>query len=397
MSRRKPKYKAKSSKTPLIIGIVVLVLALIAAGVAFVPGLLAERDEDTMNTTQPTTTQPTTVPEPTAEPTEDSTEEITEDPTEEMTEPPTEPVQDYFNPLTGERIDGPATSRVFAVTINNIRPAIPHYGVSKADLYFEMFINDYATRGLALYYDINEVSDIGSVRSQRYNFTDIACSYDAVAVYSGGSDEVLNDMKSSGVDSIYAEVSGGDYYYRDQGRKSSGYSSEHCLFVKGPEVKAFAESQGISVTQDPNKNYGLTFGETSSAAGGEDAAKVRITFNLYDNYKITEMIYDQESGLYIYNQYGKEMKDAIYKEKEGFRNVIVVFANVTNKGVYHVADLEGEGKGYFACDGKIIPIRWSRAGDSDTFHFTLEDGTPLIQGVGSSYIALVPLKSSVKW
>ena len=91
MSRRKPKYKAKSSKTPLIIGIVVLVLSLIAAGVAFVPGLLAERDEDTMNTTQPTTTQPTTVPEPTAEPTEDSTEEITEDPTEEMTEPPTEP------------------------------------------------------------------------------------------------------------------------------------------------------------------------------------------------------------------------------------------------------------------------------------------------------------------
>ena len=360
---------SKNSKLILLISL--LVLLVIAAAVLF---LLPGKES---------------APAPTEAPTAVSTEA--------STEAPTEAPLIYRNPLTGELLDAPATSRAFAFSINNQSDALPHVGTQEADILFEMYVNGYMTRCLALYTDLSKVDTIGSIRSMRYNFTDIACSYDAVAVYSGGSDEVLNDMKSSGVDSIYAEVSGGDYYYRDQGRKSSGYSSEHCLFVKGPEVKAFAESQGISVTQDPNKNYGLTFGETSSAAGGEDAAKVRITFNLYDNYKITEMIYDQESGLYIYNQYGKEMKDAIYKEKEGFRNVIVVFANVTNKGVYHVADLEGEGKGYFACDGKIIPIRWSRAGDSDTFHFTLEDGTPLIQGVGSSYIALVPLKSSVKW
>ena len=385
------KRNQEKGKLSRIFTVIVLVMALAASSVL----LTACKDEpvdDTMqNTTQPTTTQPT------EELTEDPTEDPTEEPTEEPTEAPTQPEPDYFNPLTGEKLDSPSTSRIFAVTINNVRPAIPHYGVSQADLFFEMFINDYSTRGLALYYDISTVSDIGSVRSQRYNFTDIAASYDAVMVYCGGSDEVLNDLRKSGVDALYAEVDGADYYYRDQARKSSGYSNEHCLFVKGPETKAYAESRGFSVTQDADKTYGLTFGDKSSADAGETAEKVRITFSLHGNHKITEMIYDADSGLYIYNQYNKEMSDPIYNQKEGFRNVIVVFANVTNKGVYHVADLEGDGKGYFACDGKIIPILWSRAGDSDTFHFTLEDGTPLVQGVGSSYIALVPLKSNVKW
>ena len=390
--------KGRFSKKPgkgnlfLIIGAAVLALALIVGGSILVPKLLEGRNDDNMmDATQPVTTQPTE--KPTEKPTEEPTEEITEAPTEA----PTEPEPEYFNPLTGEKIDGPATSRIFAVTINNIRPAIPHYGVSQADLYFEMFINDYATRGLALYYDISKVSDIGSIRSQRYNFTDIAASYDAVMIYCGGSDEVLTDMHKSGVDYIYAEISGQNYHYRDEARRQAGYGSEHCLFVKGPELVEYAKAQGISVTQDADKTYGLTFGEVSSAESGETAEKVRITFSLHDNHKITEMLYDTESGLYIYNQYGKEMVDPIYDQKEGFRNVIVVFANVNNKGVYHVADLEDEGKGYFACDGKIIPIRWSRSGDSDTFHFTLEDGTPLVQGIGNSYVALVPLKSNVKW
>lgn len=383
--------KGKLSRT---FGIIMLVMALAAGSILLTACAGKDAAADTV---QNATTQPTTVTEPaTEETTEAPTQEVTEEPTQEA---PTDPVpeQESFNPLTGEKIDGPADSRIFAVTINNVRAGVPHYGVSQADLYFEMFINDYATRGLALYYDITTVSDIGSVRSQRYNFTDIAASYDAVAVYSGGSDEVLSDMRRSGVDSIYAEISGCDFHYRDQERRSAGYSTEHCLFVKGPELVEYAKSQGMSVTQDPNKDYGLNFGEVSSAAAGEVAENVRIDFNLYGNHKFTDMIFDAESGLYIYNQYKKEMTDPIYNQKEGFRNVIVVFANVTNKGVYHVADIDGDGKGYFACDGKIIPILWSRNGDSDTFHFTLEDGTPLVQGIGNSYVALVPLKSSVSW
>jgi hypothetical protein len=63
--------------------------------------------------------------------------------------------------------------------------------------------------------------------------------------------------------------------------------------------------------------------------------------------------------------------------------------------VYHIAELVGSGEGYFACGGKIIPIKWSCESEGSPILFTLADGTPLELGVGNSYIALAPLKSTV--
>ena len=138
-------------------------------------------------------------------------------------------------------------NRIFGVTINNIPDALPHYGVMKADLYFEMFINDYATRGFALFTDLSEAGIIGSVRSMRMNFTDICQAYDAIGVFAGGSEKVLGDMRKAGIDNMSVESVKADYYFRDKQRREDGYASEHTLFVKGPEMRKFAEEQGIRV------------------------------------------------------------------------------------------------------------------------------------------------------
>ena len=61
------------------------------------------------------------------------TEIPTEAPTEEPTVPTTEPVV-YFDPLNGEILDAPFDGRVYASTISNIRDALPHVGVTKADV-----------------------------------------------------------------------------------------------------------------------------------------------------------------------------------------------------------------------------------------------------------------------
>jgi hypothetical protein len=82
---------------------------------------------------------------------------------------------------------------------------------------------------------------------------------------------------------------------------------------------------------------------------------------------------------------------------EAFENVFVIFANVTNQGVYHVADLDGSGKAYFACGGKIIEVQWHHENERDPITFTLADGTPLTQGIGNSYIAIVPLASDISY
>ena len=365
-----------------------LVGTLLAVAVLFA-GCAGEQSDPT-EPTQLTTLAPTDAP------TEPTTEPATEPPTEAPTEPqPT-------NPLTGEVVEAPLTDRIVAVTINNVTPALPRYGINEADLYFEMFVNDYATRGLALYTNIREVKQIGSVRSMRYNFTDIAVGYDAIVCHSGGSDSVLSDAKSSGAAHMNIDTSSRtSYSFRDSSRRAAGYAWEHCLFVNGAGVYEKAAKQGYRTTMQEDKDYGMTFVQDGTPAGGETAQTVSLTFNHKGYTKNSTFHYDAASGKYLFSQYGREMTDAASGKRESFTNVIVIMAVVTNKSAsgntYHVADLEGSGNGYYACGGKLIPITWERSGSKDTFTFRTADGAEVSLGVGNSYIGIAPTTSKISW
>lgn len=344
--------------------------------------------------------------EPTEAPSEAAVTEapVTEAPTESAaTETPSEATEApaavmYCNPLTGEAVSEPVTSRIFAVTINNVKDALPHVGVTEADIYFEMYVNDYATRGLALYTDISSVTEIGSVRSMRYNFTDIAQAYDAFVAHAGGSDAVMSDVRKSGIDHLNVDCSDTTAYsFRNKDRNRTGIGWVHCLMAKGDGLYSWASANGITVEYDAPRTYGLSFTENGAPAGGEDATTISIDL-IHDRHtKNTTMVYDAELGKYVYNEYGISLTDGNTGAPEAFENVFVLYTKVTNDDVYHVANLLGSGEGYYACDGKIVAIQWHREADTDPFTFTLADGTSLVQGIGTSYIAIAPLKSVVSW
>ena len=342
---------------------------------------------------EPTTEPPTiaATEAPTETPTEVPTEPPTEPPTEEPTEPPA------TNPLTGEAVSADLDTRIFCATINNVKPALPHRGLADADIYFEMYVNDYCTRGLALYADIESVKEIGSIRSLRYNFTDIAKGYDAIIAHAGGSKEVMADEKKSKVDNLDANTMGSGFH-RDSARKNAGYAWEHTLFAYGTDLMALAVKQGYDVTIDPEKDFGMRFIPDGTPAGGETANTVKIDFILYGHSKVTNMVYNTELGAYVYNQYNMQMKDENTGTLETFENVFVLLAKTTNdsKGL-HVSDIEGSGEGYYACGGRIIPITWHRESDFDTFSFKCADGSQLEQGVGNSYVAIAPTTSKISW
>lgn len=337
-----------------------------------------------------TTTAPTTAA--TTAPTTEATTAPTTEATTEATTEPTEPPVLYRNPLNGEALEAPYVGRVFAVTINNIKQALPHHGVDKADVYFEMYCNDYATRGLALFSNVTEVDSIGSIRSNRYNFTDICQSYNAILAHASAGDSVLADMRASGIDNMLADLPIG---YRDNYRyKTQGYAWEHCLFATGQSLWDAASQRGFDL-EVADKDYGMLFDEEAAPADGQNASEIEIVFTMKGYTKTTTMKYDAQLDKYIYHQFGNEMIDEITWNPEAFRNVIVILAPTHNEGVYHVADLSGSGEGYFACGGKMVPILWSHAGETEPFTFTLTDGTPLVQGVGSTFIAIAPTESPV--
>jgi hypothetical protein len=323
--------------------------------------------------------------------------EATEAPT---TVPTTEP-EVYFDPLNGEILDAPYDGRIYASTISNIPDALPHVGVTKADILVETFVNGSIIRCLALFSDISDVEALGSTRSTRLMFNDIADHYNAVLTHAGGSSQCLRDATGRGlahynVDSLMrqADPLGQVTAYRDKVFRR-GY--EHCLFVVGSAVKTYVESQGIQISGMPKTDYGLTFVEDGMPVGGEDAATVDITITYNKYKKNTTMIYDPEVGKYTYNQYGKLMQDQITAETEAFENVVVMEATITANGIYQVADFVSGGTGYFACGGRIIPITWTCESERSPFRFFTADGQPLSFGQGNTYIAVTQPGSKVVW
>ncbi len=315
------------------------------------------------------------------------------------TEAPTEPAAEvYTHPLTGEILDAPLENRIIAVTICNLEDAIPHRGVTQADMYFEMFVNHSIIRGFGLFTDIADVESIGSVRSTRPVFTDLAGMYDAFVAHAGGSTQTLVDQQNSRIDNMNVDTENEtDYSYRDKER-AKDLPWENCLFAKGEGLLKTIESKGFRTTQDPSKSYGLHFTQDGTPADGENASEVTIRFNYRGAFKDTTMVYDPILGGYHYNQYGKAMYDADTNAPEVFENVIVIFAGDKLDEIgYHIYDFLSGGDGYFACGGKITPIKWSCAGMDQPLTYTTLDGQPLQLGVGSTYVGLADLNSQVIW
>lgn len=330
----------------------------------------------------------------------DAAVETTAMPTTEPTTVPTEEPKVYFNPLNGEILDAPFDGRIFANTISNIRDAIPHVGVNQADILMEMFVNGSIIRCLALYTHIEDVAAIGSTRSTRLMFNSICQHYNAILSHAGGSEQCLTDATNRGLAhyNIDSLMRGADPLAQGTAYRDTQYKyGEHNLFGIGAGIKAYAEAQGVQVSGLPEVDYGLRFTDDGTPADGESAESITVTITYGKSKKPTTMKYDAELGKYVYYQYEQMMVDQITGETEAFQNVLIMHANITTNGIYHVADFEAGGEGYFACGGKLIPIKWECDGADSPFRFLTMDGEVLELGRGNTYIAICTPESPVTY
>lgn len=330
---------------------------------------------------------PATTATPTPAPTEATTE-----PTQETTVP-TEPPVLYRHPLTGEPLDAPFTDRAVAVSIGNTKAALPQHGISQADVFCEVEAEGDITRFLAIISDFTQVANIGPVRSARTFFNSLALAHNAPIAHCGGSPRGItgyHDLTGSKIQNWehFDEFTyGTKYYHRDQDRyKNQGYAWEHCLFTTGEDMlKALAD---LKYQNGKEWDLGFQFSD-EPATEGESATKITVTFR---GDKTSDFAYDADTGLYSIRQYNRDLIDGTTGEQLTFKNLLVLYAKQTKKqgGSYMRSYYEilGQGDGYFAVDGKIVKIKWSRENATDPFTYTLEDGTPITLGVGKTYLAV---------
>ena len=221
---------------PVLCAVLCLLLAVSLPGCSF---LYQEEEESSLPAPTPQAT-PAPTPEPTPSPS-----------------PTPQPETDEVNLRTG----GPGLSeeavgkRPVAVMVNNLKAALPQYGVSEADLLFELPVEGGVTRLMALYGDYTAVPQVCSIRSCRYYFPILAAGYDAYYVYWGQDEtiatDVLNTLDIHKIDGM-ADTYG--LFYRDEERQAQGYAYEHTGGFDGPGLAQALADNGARTDLPEHKN-----------------------------------------------------------------------------------------------------------------------------------------------
>lgn len=333
----------------------------------------------------------TASPEPSVEATTQATS--TPQPTPTPTEIPAE-----RNPLTGLPLEhGSPEDRPIAIMLNNLKKALPQLGVSQADIIYEVLAEGGITRMLGVYQSVEGMGSIGSVRSSRPYYLELALGHDAIYLHAGGSPDAYAKIKEWGVTAL--DCVNGPYentlFWRDDWRrKNLGY--EHSVITSGETITSLFPTYSFRKQHSKGYTYEATFAEDGTPADGEPATTITVPFSTY---KTGVFEYDADSKLYMISEYGKPYVDGNTNEQVGVVNLLILKAACANipgdtEGRITV-DLTG-GEGWFACGGKWIPIAWDKDFPSGQIHYSTKSGADLTLGEGHSYVCIVPTNCQVE-
>ena len=325
-----------------------------------------------------------------ASPSPSPTVTATPSPTPEVKRGPT-------NPLTGEEMDEEQTkARPIAIMLNNIKRALPQLGNSQADILYEALAEGGITRLLGVYQSVDGVGEIGSVRSSRPYYLELALGLDAIYMHAGGSDAAYANIKAWNVTALdcvrtnaYSKV-----FWRDQGRiKNNGL--EHSVLTSGEAITENFPNYSFRQTHEEGYTLPYTFAPDAAPAGGQTANTLTVPFS---SYKTGVFRYDAESKKYLVEEYGAPFIDGNTGEQLAFTNVVVIQTTcktIDDYGRMRV-DLSGySGNGYFAAGGKCIPITWEKADLNSPICYKTLAGEDVTFAVGNSYVNIIPNTNQV--
>ena len=324
------------------------------------------------------------------------------EPQEPVEQTPQEPVETYdiINPLTGEALDTDISqNRPYAFVLNNLQRALPQCGVQSADIIIEAPVEGGISRMLGIFQDITDVGPIGSIRSARPYLVDLSLAFDSIFIHAGGSPQAYEELASKDVlhfDGVNGRT-GTQIFYRDEDRRATaGY--EHSLFTDSSLIEEYISPMDIRHEHEAGYEYAQTYETEAQPAGGSAADDISV---IVSGSKETNFKYDGESKKYLISEYDEAYTDGNTDAQVSCKNVIVLVTDVSRISGDTEGRLEvrttGTGTGYFACEGKLIPISWSRDDVYSQFEFTTEDGSPLSLGRGNSYICITSSDDNVSY
>ena len=325
-------------------------------------------------------------------------------PTVEVATPSPTPYDGPVNPLTGLPIGEEwVNRRPVAIMLNNLKQALPQLGQSQADIIYEIPAEGGITRMVGVYQSLEDVGTIGSIRSARPYYLEVALGHDAIFLHAGGSEDAYSKISQWGVTALDAvrgpylgKTEGNNLMWRDPVRRQT-YSLEHTVVTTGKTITDLLPTYNIRLDHKDGYTYEMEFSEDGTPADGVTANQITVPVSTY---KTGRFVYNEDTGKYGVEEYGSPYIDGNTQEQVEVTNVVILKTACRNTGDYlgHITvDLSSGGRGYFACGGKITDLTWSKQYPNGQFHYTDSNGDPITFGVGTTYVCVVPTDCDVSF
>ncbi|MBN1230857.1 MAG: DUF3048 domain-containing protein [Anaerolineales bacterium] len=314
-----------------------------------------------------------------------------------------------INPLTGLQVDDLARleRRPLAIKVTNYpRYVRPQYGLSRADIVFEYYMESGIARFIGVFYG-QDAAKVGPVRSGRFFDENVARMYDAIFVFGSADKRVLNyflQMDNHFKNSLLIES--------EEDRKND------CNLVSGVPLcrdksletynNLFANTSAISeyVTWKGTDNdkpdlTGMRF-TYRTPFGGDLALNIVTRFSLFIYNK---WAYSLEAGKYLRYQETignadsnfesfEPHYDALTGEQLSADNVVVVVVDYdffvkTDTTEMMDVNFFGRGQAYVFRDGYMFPAEWRREQANGVLQLYDLDGEPFPLKPGQTWIEVM--------
>ncbi len=301
--------------------------------------------------------------------------------------PTTEPyLTGNINPLTGEANypEELIKNRPVMISVENHKDARPQWGITDADIVWEMEAEGGITRMLLMFADASRIPEqVGPTRSARHYFVELVEGFDAIFVHFGGSPQAYNALDNHGTDHIDG-MSDSGAFARDTSRN---VSSEHRAYTTGERIMNAIENKDFRTEIDEDYLNPFKFNSSVRKLKDGECNQMKVAFSSYATYTYS---YNEEDNLYYSTLNGNNFNDSDGNQ-QSFTNLLICYADKSSLG-----DKKGrisldlsEGNGVYVSNGTYQEITWEKGDYSDMMKFYDADGKELALNSGRTYIGIV--------
>ena len=288
-----------------------------------------------------------------------------------------------INPLTGTEDLDPsfAKKRPVAIMINNISVAQSvQCGLGYADIIYETEVEQGITRLMAVFQNVSAVNQIGTIRSARYAYIDLAMGHNAIYCHHGQDPTYAKPHLKDTTRLEIAEQNVGK-------RLSNGKAKEHTLYTYGNKLWGFLSANYDTENKKSDMWQNFVGQEEIVNVTGGVANTVNVPFSGASK---TSFQYDANTGLYLRLSNGVALKDYSTGITANVKNIFILMTSISNyaDGYHRNVNLTS-GTGYYVTNGAYTQIKWSKGSASSPLKFTNMDGTPLEVNAGKSYVGIM--------